>query len=53
MPNPFPVPKRVTLDPNWRWTRKTERAAELVAADKLTDAQIAAEVGVARQSLTR
>lgn len=36
----------------WAWTPARERAAELVAADELTDEAIAAAVGVSRRTLT-
>ncbi len=39
--------------PDWKWTDPRERAAQLVAEDRLTDIQIAAKVGIAERSLER
>lgn len=35
----------------WHWTKKRTRAAQLVAEDRLTDDEIAAELGISRRSL--
>src|SRR3954454_11120767 len=39
--------------PPFRWTAKTERAAELLAEDELTDAEIASVVGVTDRQMRR
>lgn len=40
-------------DTSWEWNEQREVAAVLVAEDRLSDEQIAAEVGIDRRTLTR
>ncbi len=39
--------------PTWKWNKPRERAAQLVADDRLTDVRIAAKAGVSERSLER
>jgi hypothetical protein len=43
----------MSAESGFRWTKQTERAAQLVAEDKQTDTEIAAEVGVVQRTLER
>lgn len=38
---------------DFQWTQRRERAAALLADDQLSDAEIAAQVGITRQALTK
>jgi transposase-like protein len=47
-----PLPDATDVPP-FAWSKKRERAARLVAEDKLSDAQIAGELGIAKMTLER